>query len=273
MAARRIGDFVGDDRTYMKYLLEYISSLPPQDCIRHLEETIEAVRQCQPSTSSILSPPSADRNTSSSQLEFRLWNPSIGNWTPRSRHSSWEQATLTFFRNIPRSEEDWARKRQSAGLSDADGILRAIDSFGSDLLEDSDTSDPVVATKGDLQEALCAVGQKADRMIVAGNFCRNVSQFYVLVFIAICCVAEHLGHPLSSVNTTQRKYLQKIREGCEAGDQQLAKERTTVEWLIGEMDVQCQNISSPVSRTVSVLCVASCDTLRYRAIVSNSVHP
>ncbi len=188
MAARRIDDFVGDDRTYMKYLLEYITSLPPHDCIRRLEETIEAVRQRQPSTSSILSPTSADRSTSSSQLEFKVWNPSIDNKAGGLTHSSWEQATRTFFQNIPRSEEDWARKRQNAGLSDVDGILRAIDSFASDLLEDSDISVPVVATNGDLQEALCAVGQKADRMIVAGNSGRNISQFYVLVFIAICCV-------------------------------------------------------------------------------------
>src|ERR1700733_5691561 len=46
MTTQRVDEFVGNDRTYLRYLFEQATGLPLLECIRQLEEKVQVLRQC-----------------------------------------------------------------------------------------------------------------------------------------------------------------------------------------------------------------------------------
>jgi len=263
MSAKRIDDFIGDDRTYAGYLLEVIAGFSLPVCISQLEEQVTRIRRDENRASESLSPrfdtgyptPPATHN----QTVFETWDPAIeykkyllADGSPAestgsehaesvgSRSTKWQKRTGTFFAGLPVSEEQWCKKREATGLLGASGILYAVDCLTTSQLSDVKSVESVEdhARKPDLQDALESFARIAGSSLVAGKLHHNISHFISLVFIATCCVAIYKGHEESLVDAAQREFLTLSRGKCEAGHKQLATDRTAVRWLLQEMQRQ-----------------------------------
>lgn len=263
MPTKRIDDFMGDDRTYAGYLLEIANELPLPECIRQLEKQVKEVRQRHGRASNspinqldeevqvarqgegrasnsptapfvftgYPTPPSHD------QLVFETWNPTT-DYKEAPLAAVWPLRTVTFFQDLPMSEEQWLERRESVHLSSADDILRTVDCLMTSRLGDHRSSITDHTIISDLQDALNTFAWNAGSMVVAGKLGHNVSHFHSLVFIATCCVALYEGHPQSSVDDAQRGFLAASRGKCEARAGQLANDRAAVRWLLQEMQRQ-----------------------------------
>ncbi|KAM7191154.1 hypothetical protein V8F33_009025 [Rhypophila sp. PSN 637] len=229
MPATRIGNFIGDDLAYAKYLcdtlLKCINELPLADRIPLLEEQVKSHQSTHQSTSS---------------LHVELWSPPKQPSPSTSTTSgAWRKKTTKFFENIPGTEDEWHTKREMACLSNADGILRIVDylatgrrGYNSDFTNHS--------TEGGSETKLSAFGRNVGLCLVIDKNHVVASRFLSLVFLAACQVAIYQGHSKQEVESAQREFLRASRNGgeCRAESETLADDRTAVFWLIGEMERQ-----------------------------------
>ncbi|KAK3688011.1 hypothetical protein B0T22DRAFT_142769 [Podospora appendiculata] len=176
--------------------------------------------------------------TPSPSLNIEVWGP-VKQPSPsrRAAVNVWKERTTSFFDGLPRSEDQWRKKRQGVSLLHETDILSVVDHLTTGRLSDNSSLTGHTAAP-DLQGALEAFAQKvgSNLLKVAGFY--HASRFLSFIFIATCSVALYEGHPICLVNTAQRKFLTATRGNCRKGDNRLAKDRSAVLWLLREMQIQ-----------------------------------
>ncbi|KAM7182897.1 hypothetical protein V8F33_013949, partial [Rhypophila sp. PSN 637] len=177
---------------------------------------------------------------STSSLHVELWSPPKQPSPSTSTTSrTWRKKTTKFFENIPGTEDEWHTTRESACLSNADGILQVVDYLATGRrVDNSDLTNH--STEGVSETKLSAFGKNVGSCLKTDKNHVVASRFLSLVFLAACQVAIYQDHPKQEVEDAQRGFLKASRGGgeCRAESEALANDRAAVFWLIGEMERQ-----------------------------------
>ena len=197
------------------------TGLPLPQCIHGLENEVKVRRNQQPPSFTV-----------------QFWVP-LKEALPSDRPpmNGWKKATKGFFDGLPKTEEDWSKKRKSLCLSTAEEILRAADYLAASQLDNNSCSRAHVG-EPTLPLALTAFGKNVGSNLASDGIRRNTSRFLSLVFLAACCVAIHQKQPVETVNAAQKEFLRATRGTCDEKPESLAKDRAAVRWLIEEMQRQ-----------------------------------
>ena len=227
MFAARIDNFAGDDHAYAGYLLEVLTRTLP-GCIRRLEEQVkEARRDSNPPRTRVVLEFSDSTTPTDLQVETSNTTKQPPLWVGR---------TASFFKDLPKTEGQWFRKRESAGLSSAKDILLTARCLATGRLGSIPFTDHT--KRSDLQDSLITFAHNIGEALAGAKLYSHISHFLSLIFVATCCVAKKKGHPGELVDEAQRKLIEASRGKCNKGFQQLINDRASMTWLLQEMQRQ-----------------------------------
>lgn len=252
MPVGRIDGFSGDDHAYAEYLFKAFSGISIHQCTQWLEKGLTQIRQTDRRASfrvRYLTPP-----PDQGDAVFRIWNPSseykpseykpseykpseYNQRLPANQSAGLTKEVASFLAGMPASEEEWLNKRKSVGLSNSDDILSVVDCLSTHRFSNNSFGIPELSKCADLQDALMSMARSVGSLMATGKLHYNISQFMSLVFTAICCVALDQGHPQKAVEAVQRDSI-RTKGVCNANSKQLGKHRSTVRWLLQEMQRQ-----------------------------------
>jgi hypothetical protein len=173
----------------------------------------------------------------------------------RERKNSWknDRAITEFLESIPKTEEDWTKRRDLVKLSTPKDVIRAFYLLTAGIVL------PEIETKPNNQ---CTIGQtlKKYKQLVnwlgqrstSANQIFNIGQ---LLFTCLCCVARKNGSSVEEIDGLMNEMLPKRERVKQLQGSYLSKIRTAARWPIAQEKRLQESLGSRANEFF-LLCIA-----------------